>query len=125
MEGRWSIGVLAAAVMLMGGCAPPKAAVTAPPERQVVSLKAESFDFTPQVIRAHPGEVILDVENVSGMAHNITVKDPAGKVLVSRDLPAKETVRVAVPLAGTGEYPFYCDKPMHPTLGMKGRIEVR
>lgn len=125
MKGRWIVGVFSAVAMLTAGCAGPEAVVTARAERQVVSLNAESFDFTPQVIRTHPGEVILDVENVSRMVHNITVKDPAGKILVSRGLPARETVRIAVPLAGVGDYPFYCDKPMHPTLGMKGRIEVR
>jgi plastocyanin len=122
---RWLEAAVGIVIMLTAGCAGSKPVVTAPAAQPVVDVRAESFDFTPEVIRARRGEPLtLRVENVSGMKHNFTVVDPAGKVLLSRELPPKEKVTVVVPLATSGTYPFHCDLPMHPTLGMKGRLEV-
>ncbi len=113
--------------LLIAGCSGPKKVATVPAGagEKVIGIKAQSFDFDPDIIRTRPGDrLVLEVENISGMGHNITVKSPSGTILVSRNLPAHETVRLELGLEEKGEYPFYCDKPMHPTLGMKGVLMV-
>jgi len=118
---------MAGALLIVAGCAGPKKVVTVSPEvgEKVIRMKASSFDFDPDVIRARQGDrLVLDIENAAGIHHNFTLKDPSGEILVEKDLPKKETVRVEVPLTQAGEYPFYCDKPLHATFGMKGRVLV-
>ena len=88
-------------------------------------IKVESFKFEPNDIKAHRGDILtLKLENIASVEHNLTIKTPQGATLVSVDIPAKDTVSVGINLAENGIYPFYCDKPLHPTLGMKGKIEV-
>ncbi len=88
-------------------------------------IKADSFRFEPNNIRAHQGAVlVLKVENVSGSAHNLTIENPEGSIIQNVDLPSKMTVDVRVNLSKVGIYNFYCNKTFHPTLGMKGQIEV-
>jgi plastocyanin len=87
--------------------------------------KAESFKFEPNDIKAHRGDILtIKVENGAGIEHNLTIKTPQDNTLMSVDIPAKGTVSVKVSLAETKTYHFYCDKPLHSTLGMKGQIEV-
>ena len=45
--------------------------------------------------------------------------------MTSIDVPGKETVEVKVRLKESGIYEFFCNKPFHSTLGMKGTLEVR
>ena len=90
-----------------------------------LSMTASSFKFEPSVIQVgHVGNLIIRVRNVAGMEHNITVKDPTGRVIAAADLPADKTVSLNVDLKEPGTYEFYCDKSMHATLGMKGEIRV-
>lgn len=90
-----------------------------------VSLKASSFAFAPAVIKARQGDVLLlRVENLAGMEHNLTVKSPDGEILASVTLPVGKTVAVPVSLAASGTYALTCERPMHTTLGMSGRIEA-
>ncbi len=106
-------------------CAGRQAPVTVEPGEKPVVLKASDFKFEPNDLKARKGEVLtLKVENASGMTHNLTVKSPEGKVLADVNIPPKGTATAKVKLAEAGTYPFYCDKPMHSTLGMKGKIEV-
>lgn len=119
---RYSLVLVGLAAML-AGCARPQKEVVLAPGDKVIEMKASSFGFDPNLIRARQGDrLILVVENVSGMRHNITLKNPAGDIVFSEDLPAHETVRTEISLPQVGEYSFYCDKPMHPALGMKGRL---
>lgn len=109
-------------LLLAAGCAGPTE-VSVPAELEEVEVEARNFEFSPDVIRTQAGRTLnLQVKSHSATEHNITVKDPAGKILVSRDLPAQETVTVAVPLRERGEYLFYCDQTLHAALGMKGRV---
>jgi len=109
--------------LIAAGCAGSSVVLTVTPGESVVNIKASSFEFNPGIIMAQQGDrLTLAIENISGSEHNITVKDPAGQVLVTKDLPAHETIRIEVPLSQAGEYLFYCDKPFHPTFGMKGRL---
>ena len=88
-------------------------------------VKASSFTFEPNNIKAFSGDVILlKIENTSGSSHNFTIKDPQGNVLQSTVLPAGKTTDVEIMLPKKGMYDFYCDKPFHSAFGMKGRIEA-
>ncbi|MHB8763829.1 MAG: plastocyanin/azurin family copper-binding protein [Deferrisomatales bacterium] len=121
----------ALALLLLGalGCAGARTTVEAlpgPGNEKRVAIEASSFAFAPDRILANRGDVLeLQVQNRSGMAHNLTVKNPAGQVAAAVDLPGQgaATLRVALPEAGA--YEFFCDKPLHPTLGMTGVIEAR
>jgi uncharacterized cupredoxin-like copper-binding protein len=54
----------------------------------------------------------------------ITVKDPQGQVIATVNLPAGETIFVEAEFKEPGTYKFYCNKPLHSTLGMNGKIVV-
>ncbi len=113
-------------VLVAAACASvqQKPVVLEPGEKTLV-MKVESFKFEPNDIKAHRGDVLtLKLENVASAGHNLTIETPQGAKLVSVNIPGKGTVSVKVNLAETGIYHFYCDMPMHPTLGMKGQIEV-
>jgi plastocyanin len=87
--------------------------------------QSSDFSFEPNNIKAYKGNVIVfKVENVSGSAHNFTVKDPQGNIVQSVKLPSKETIQVKISLSETGTYEFYCDKPFHSGFGMKGQMVV-
>jgi plastocyanin len=93
--------------------------------QEVIAMTAANFKFDPAVIKALSGEVLtVAIENVSGTDHNFTLHNPAGKILHDIELPEKTTREVRIELAERGIYPFHCNKPFHPTLGMEGRIEV-
>ena len=107
------------------GCSSHQKAVTIEPGQKTVQLKASDFKFEPNILKAQKGEVLtITVENVAGITHNLTVKNPQGNVLANVDIPPNGTARAKVTLAEAGTYPFYCDKTMHSTFGMKGKIEV-
>ncbi len=99
--------------------------VTVPKDEKTLTIKAENFKFEPNSIQAHQGDVLtLQIENTAGGDHNFTLKSPRGATLVNKDLPAKATTPVKITLSESGTYDFYCDKPLHSTMGMKGKIEV-
>ncbi len=111
-------------LLAIGACAGQKA-VTVERGQKTVQMKASDFKFDPNLIRAQKGEVInIQVENVAGITHNITVKSPEEKLLADVDIPPKGKATAKVNLAEAGTYPFYCNKPLHSTMGMKGKIEV-
>ncbi len=112
---------------MLVGCAAKKTVFQVPAGggETAVVLKASSFAFHPAVIKARQGDILLfKVENLAGMKHNLTLRDPAGKILHDVDLPAGKTVVVEVSLTEEGIYTYDCDRPMHTTLGMSGHIEV-
>ena len=94
-----------------------------PPEGSMVVLKAKNYSFTPVFLHARAGEdLLLEVENLSRSDHNLTVEGPEGRTIRSVDLPAREKIVVKIRLKRRGKYPFYCDQPLHATMGMKGAI---
>ena len=129
LRSRHVMGYAVALLLLLSGCAGRKQVVnvSAPPGQKVnVEMKASNFAFDPAVIIAQKGDtLVLNITDVSGEAHNITVKDPSGKIIKNEDIPGHQTITMEIPLPTAGVYPFYCDKPFHATLGMKGRIEVK
>lgn len=119
--------VCLALLSLIGACAGLQPQVTADQEKgeKVLAIKAASFKFEPNNIKAYGEDVIvLKVENVSGAEHNFTLEDPQGRVVQNLNLPPGKIVEVRVILSETGTYNFYCNKPFHTFLGMKGQIEV-
>ncbi len=113
-------------VLVVAACAgvQQKPMVLEPGEKALV-MKVESFKFEPSNIKAHKGDnITLQLENLAGVEHNLTIKAPGGTTVASVDIPAKGKFSIKVNLEETGIYPFYCDKTFHSTLGMKGQIEV-
>ncbi len=129
LQSRHLLGYMAALLMLLSGCGGSKKVVNvaaAPGQTVTVEMKASSFAFDPGRIVARKGDtLVLHVTNVAKEKHEITVKDPSGKIITSAGLPSQQTVTVEVPLPTAGVYPFYCDIDFHAGLGMKGRIEVK
>jgi uncharacterized cupredoxin-like copper-binding protein len=58
------------------------------------------------------------------MDHTLTALDPQGKNPANLDLPSGQTTEIRLPVLTAGTYPFHCDKPLHPSFGMKGEIKV-
>ncbi len=119
--------VYAGILLAVAACASQQPLVTIGPAKGeiVLAVKASSFSFEPNNIKAYRGDVIvLKVENISDSGHNFTIKDPQGNALQNVALPSKEIVTVKVPLSEAGTYEFYCDKPFHSGFGMKGQITV-
>ena len=109
------------------GCASHRVSFTVPdgPGEKTIQLKASSFAFKPNEIIARQGDrLVLQVENTVGIGHNLTMEDPQGNLLFSLVLPAGQTLKRELDLPQSGEYLFYCDKPLHSTMGMTGRIVV-
>ena len=100
-------------------------AVTAPERQKGVPIEAKNFEFSPNIIKVNgPGTLSLDIKNVASIEHNFTLKNPEGEIIKSVNLPGGKTVAVEILLPRSGTYPFYCDKPLHASFGMKGEIEV-
>ncbi len=109
---------------VLAACAGLQQPVTAEGEK-AITMEASSFKFTPNNIKTYQGiEITLRITNVSGSAHDFTLKNPQGQVIKKVDLPANRTVEFRVSLPDVGEYDFYCDKPFHSSFGMRGRIEA-
>jgi len=114
-----------ALLALAAGCAPKTASFQVPAGEPGVAIEASSFEFTPNLIRTPAGmPLLLKVKNTAGMQHNLTILDLDGKTLASVDLPAGQVTDIQLPTLKTGNYPFYCDKPLHTSLGMKGEIRA-
>jgi uncharacterized cupredoxin-like copper-binding protein len=113
--------------IILIGCATQKnpVAVTASEGQKGVFIEASSFEFRPNIIKVNgPGTLSLDLKNVASIEHNFTLKNPEGEIIKSVNLPEGKTVTIEIALPRSGTYPFYCDKPLHASFGMKGEIEV-
>jgi len=94
-------------------------------KENIIEIKVSNFKFEPNNILTHEGNTILfKIENVTISEHNFTLTDPEGAVIEDVDVPQDKTVEIKVTFSRTGIYNFYCNKPFHSTLGMKGQIEV-
>jgi plastocyanin len=129
LQSRHVLGYALALLVFVPGCVGSKRVVTltAPPGQKVtVEMKASNYAFDPGRIVARKGDtLVLQVTNVTKEKHDITVKDPSGKIVKSEDLPSGQTVTVEIPLTTAGVYSFYCAIDFHAGLGMKGKIEVQ
>jgi plastocyanin len=115
------------AAAMIAGCAGLQEQVVLAPEsmEQVVAMKASSFSFEPNNLKAYVGDtLIFKVQNLSGIGHNFTITGLGGEIVAEVDLPANETTEVKVGFKEAGTYKYYCDKPFHTTLGMQGQVVV-
>ncbi|MEW5746281.1 MAG: plastocyanin/azurin family copper-binding protein [Nitrospirota bacterium] len=128
---RRTAAVLCMIALFFTGCsgarsAGPPVTVTPAAGESSLLIKASSFRFEPNTIIVQRGDTVLFlIENTSGSTHNFSLKDPSGTLLLNIDLPGRTTQRAKVTFTEAGDYEFYCDKPFHPAMGMKGRIEAR
>ncbi len=111
---------------LCAACGGPGRLVELSPTQTRVAMTTGNFFIEPAQIVARVGTTLmLEVHNDSRFGHNFTVEDPAGRVIHSEEMAPGATVQLEVPLTREGVYPYYCAHTMHPTLGMRGRIEAR
>jgi len=130
---------LGAAILLAGAVWPvfgesgaPVEVETAADGVQRVSMKMDSYSYTPNhvVVRAgKPVELILTSVTIL-TPHNFVLKEPAAGLAVEQDVGAGKTVTVRFTPAQPGVFTFYCDKKLlffasHREKGMEGRLEVR
>jgi plastocyanin len=113
-------------VLLLTGCAgfQEKSAVLQAGDNKI-EMKAGNFYFDPNSVHATTGELEIILLNTSDTEHNLTIVNPKGEVLVSRDIQDRAKEQILVSLDQTGTYELYCDKMFHPSLGMTGAIEVQ
>ena len=94
-------------------------------KKGTVEVTADNFHFEPSIIEVKSGDpIFLEVTNISSGTHNLTVKDLDGQVIQNVELPANNTIDVELHFKQPGTYEFYCDKPFHKTMGMKGQFDV-
>ncbi len=112
--------------LALAGCATaPTVRAEVSPGGPALAVKASNFYFEPNAITIHgPGTVTLTITNTGGTGHNITVDDPAGKVIASVEIPPNATITTEVNLPAPGDYPFFCNHPLHTDFGMKGHFTV-
>ncbi len=119
--------VFATMLLFIMGCAvrQPQIEAVAVQGEKTIDMKVSSYKFEPNNIKANEGDtIVLNITNISGTQHNFTIKDPGGKIIHNVELLPNKTERVRIAFPEKGTYDFYCNKPFHSTLGMKGRIEV-
>lgn len=112
---------------LIAGCSAPTTSYTVKdgPGEQQLAIEASSFAFTPNRITATAGSpLLLSVKNTAGMDHNLTIEAADASVLLDLELPAGATVTARLRIDQAGEYRIYCNRPMHPTLGMTGLLLI-
>lgn len=102
---------------VVAGCAAPRVegrAGSLPEGGQVVRLTASNFHFAPNVIEAPAGALIgFEIQNASRTRHNLTVRDPAGRILDSVDVAANGKAVLELPALAAGRYGLTCDRPFH------------
>ena len=115
-------------LLIIGACASSQKATKVSlvgDEKDIVEVTADSFNFNPSLIETKSKDTIfLKITNISSGSHNFTIKNPTGEVIQDVELPPNKTITLEVNLKKPGTYEFYCDKPFHRMLGMKGSIEV-
>jgi plastocyanin len=125
---KLTVALLSLIFLYIGACAAPQTATKVSvvgDKKDTVEVTADNFNFEPSIIEVKAGDTLfLKITNISSSSHNLTVKDPDGKVIQNVDLPENKTTKVELRFKQPGTYEFYCNKPFHKTMGMKGHFEV-
>ena len=125
MRNRGRAATALAAALLLGACGgggssdEPEADPSRPPD---ILVKAKEFRFEPAELTSDAGRPLLvAVENIGSIPHDLTVKDGDFKVTVAKGVTRRKTLTVAK----AGTYKLYCSLPGHESAGMRGTLSVR
>jgi plastocyanin len=101
----------------------PKAAAkgTATTLQLTADTSALAFDTTE--LTAKPGEVTIDFDNPSPIAHDVAIEKD-GKEIAASDLVTEGKDSVTAELE-PGTYTFFCTVPGHAEAGMEGTLTVK
>ncbi len=118
-----ALALTACAAEQVTGQAAPAAGRAAGPQR--IELTASDYQFAPNKIAVAAGEPVeVYVKNISESSHNITIKDPQGRKLVSEDLPPHSERKVCFTPTAPGRYEFFCNVDLHALQGMTGEFDA-
>jgi plastocyanin len=123
----YSLAIVSVFVLILFSCAELQKQVILDQEKKenITVVKVHNYKFEPNNFFTYEGTTILfKIENVTISEHNFTLTDPEGAVIEDVDIPRDKTIEIKVTFSRTGIYNFYCNKPFHSALGMKGQIEV-
>jgi uncharacterized cupredoxin-like copper-binding protein len=111
---------------------PPAIAEVGQDGVQRASVTLDSYSFAPEHLIVQAGMPMeLTLTSVTTLVpHNLTLKEPAGELLIAQEVGPGQTAKVTFTPTKPGTYLFYCDKklpffPSHREQGMEGRLEVR
>ncbi len=110
-------------LMLLFSCAGLQKQVALGRHVHTIDIKASNYKFEPDNIKVASDMVTFRISNTTRKMHNFTLKDPEGKIMENVDIPPETTVTVLVTFRQTGTYKFYCDRPFHALLGMRGQVQ--
>ena len=121
------IAMLGMAATMLAGCGGLQKQVVpaAGTTEQIVEMGAVNFSFEPNNLKVYTGNVLVfKIQSLSDTGHNFTITGPEGETIKDVALPVNEMTKVRVKFMKSGTYRFYCNKPFHSTLGMKGQAVV-
>ena len=125
MRNRTRAATALAAALLLGACggggsaAEPEADPSRPPD---ILVKVKEFRFEPADLTIDAGRpLVVAVENIGSIPHDLTVKDGGFKATVAQG----DTLRKTLTVAKAGTYKLYCSLPGHESAGMRGTLTVR
>ena len=113
--------VLFAALLLVGCGGGSSAAQPA----GSIKVTMTEFKFDPDAINAPSGKVVFFLVNAGTAAHNLIIRDSAGKRIAGSNLVSAGDSNVfTVDSIAAGTYTIFCDQPGHEGSGMKGTLTV-
>jgi plastocyanin len=112
--------VLAAAALVAGcgGNTPPQPAGS-------IKVVMTEFKYAPSTIEASNGKVVFYLVNSGTTAHNLIIRDSAGRRLKTSELVSAGDASIfTVDSIAAGTYSFFCDQQGHEASGMKGTLTI-
>lgn len=120
-------GLLASAVEPVGAGKP---AVEKGGKLSIEANPTGQLAYVTDKATATPGQVTIEMPNMSGVMHNIAIEagehgaSPSGPVLAAGQFTSKGVSKVSLTLK-PGVYTFFCQAPGHRAAGMYGTITVK
>jgi uncharacterized cupredoxin-like copper-binding protein len=122
---QYTAAVLAAGALLLGACGGGGGGASGGDEAKGpadLTVIAKEFRFDPAEITIDAGRpVVVAVQNIGSIPHDLTVKDAKFKLTVANG----RTGQKALTVTKAGTYEFYCSLPGHKSAGMHGTLTVR
>jgi len=114
--------LLAAAALLLAGCADDGSSARVRAGRATVTL--DDFSIAPQRLRAKPGRIELEVRNRGAIGHTLRVLRGEREVAGVKTLLPGASATASGTLE-RGDYDLVCILGNHEVLGMYGTLTVR